>query len=53
MPVATSNPTSTTPGAPFWHPKGMILFRELEALIRKVLDEADYDEILTPILVKK
>ena len=41
------------PGAPFWHPKGMLLFRELEMLLRTLLDEADYDEILTPILVKK
>jgi threonyl-tRNA synthetase len=41
------------PGAPFWHPRGMVIFRELETLIREVLDEADYEEILTPILVKK
>jgi threonyl-tRNA synthetase len=41
------------PGAPFWLPKGMIVFRELEKLIRELLDAAGYDEILTPILVKK
>ncbi len=41
------------PGAPFWHPRGMQMFRQLEALIRKLLDEADYEEILTPIMVKK
>jgi threonyl-tRNA synthetase len=41
------------PGAPFWLPKGMIVFRELERLIREVLDAAGYDEISTPILVKK
>lgn len=41
------------PGAPFWLPNGMVLFRELESLIRELLDSAGYDEILTPILVKK
>lgn len=41
------------PGAPFWLPRGMIIFRELQALIRDLLDHAGYDEILTPILVKK
>lgn len=41
------------PGAPFWLPNGMVLFRELEALVRELLDAAGYDEILTPILVKK
>ena len=41
------------PGAPFWLPRGMIVFRELETLIREMLDSDGYDEILTPILVKK
>ncbi|OGD25657.1 threonine--tRNA ligase [Candidatus Azambacteria bacterium RIFCSPHIGHO2_01_FULL_40_24] len=41
------------PGAPFWHPKGMIIFRELEKLIRETLDKADYQEISTPIMVRK
>ncbi|MBR9975127.1 MAG: threonine--tRNA ligase [Bacteroidetes bacterium] len=41
------------PGAPFWLPRGMVLFRELQQLIRVLLDGADYEEILTPILVKK
>jgi threonyl-tRNA synthetase len=41
------------PGAPFWLPRGMIVFRELETLIRTMLDASGYDEILTPILVKK
>ena len=40
------------PGAPFWHPKGMIIFRELEKYARKINDENSYDEISTPILVK-
>lgn len=41
------------PGAPFWHPKGMIIFKELEKLIREVLDKQDYQEISTPIMVRK
>ncbi len=41
------------PGAPFWHPKGMIIFRELERYARRLNDENGYEEISTPILVKK
>ncbi len=41
------------PGAPFWHPNGMIIFRELEKLLRAELDANDYQEISTPIMVKK
>ncbi len=41
------------PGAPFWLPKGMIIFRELEKLIREELDKRNYLEISTPMLVKK
>ncbi len=41
------------PGAPFWLPKGMIIFRELEKFIREELDKLNYDEISTPMLVKK
>lgn len=42
-----------SPGAAFWHPKGMIIFKELEKLIREVLDKQDYLEISTPIMVRK
>lgn len=42
-----------SPGAPFWHPKGMIIFRELEKAIREALDKEDYQEISTPIMVRK
>ena len=41
------------PGAPFWHPKGMIIVKELEKYIRELQDKAGYVEISTPILVKK
>lgn len=40
------------PGAPFWHGKGMIIWRELEKYIRKLTDREGYDETSTPILVK-
>lgn len=41
------------PGAPFWHHKGMLVFRELEQYVRKLNDESGYLETSTPILVKK
>lgn len=41
------------PGAPFWHHKGMVIFRELERYARKINDEHGYEETSTPILVKK
>ncbi len=41
------------PGAPFWHPKGMIIFRELEKYARQINDREGYSEISTPIMVKK
>lgn len=41
------------PGAPFWHHKGMMLFRELERYARRINDENGYQEISTPLLVKK
>jgi len=40
------------PGAPFWHAKGMVIFRELEKLARQINDSNDYQEISTPIMVK-
>lgn len=41
------------PGAPFWHPKGMIIVKELEKYIRKLQDDHGYLEVSTPIMVKK
>lgn len=40
------------PGAPFWLPKGMIIFKELEKYIRELTNNAGYQEISTPIMVK-
>lgn len=42
-----------SPGAAFWLPKGMIVFRELERFWRDVHDARGYQEISTPILVNK
>lgn len=42
-----------SPGAPFWLPKGMVIFRELEDFLRSELKRRGYLEISTPILVKK
>ena len=41
------------PGAPFWHHKGMIIFKELEKYIRELQDQNGYQEISTPIMVKE
>ena len=38
-------------GSVFWHPKGYILWRVLEAYMRRRLDDAGYAEIKTPQLM--
>ncbi len=40
------------PGAPFWLPKGMVIFKELEKYIRELTLKAGYQETSTPIMVK-
>lgn len=40
------------PGAVFWHPNGMILWHELERLLRETLTKAGYQEVQTPLMVK-
>jgi threonyl-tRNA synthetase len=42
-----------SPGAAFWLPRGMVLFRELERFWRDVHDARGYQEISTPVLVHK
>lgn len=42
-----------SPGAVFWHPKGMVIVKELEKYIRKLQDEHGYVEVSTPMMVKK
>ena len=38
-------------GSVFWHPKGFILWRVLEAYMRRRLDAAGYNEVKTPQLM--
>lgn len=40
------------PGAPFWLPKGMVIFKELEKYIRELTEKDGYLETSTPIMVK-
>ncbi len=40
------------PGAPFWLPNGMIIFKELEKYIREITLQNGYLETSTPIMVK-
>jgi threonyl-tRNA synthetase len=42
--------SETSPGAPFWTPKGMVLFNELTRLVREENRLRGYDEVRTPIL---
>jgi threonyl-tRNA synthetase len=35
-------------GSIFWHPKGYLIWRQLEAYMRRRLDAAGYDEVKTP-----
>ena len=42
-----------SPGAPFWLPNGMIIYREIETFSRKLHDKYEYDEISTPIIVRE
>lgn len=41
------------PGAIFWHPKGMVLWRELERFIQEKNKSYGYGEVQTPVMVKK
>ncbi|HEV7661419.1 MAG TPA: threonine--tRNA ligase [Allosphingosinicella sp.] len=38
-------------GSVFWHPRGYIIWRQLEAYLRRRLDAADYREVKTPQLM--
>ncbi|MBI2627084.1 MAG: threonine--tRNA ligase [Parcubacteria group bacterium] len=44
---------SVAPGTVFWHGNGMIIWRELEKYLREKLDTLGYQEVSTPIMVKK
>jgi threonyl-tRNA synthetase len=38
-------------GSVFWHPKGYMIWRQLEAYMRRQLDAAGYEEVKTPQLM--
>ncbi|WP_116655093.1 threonine--tRNA ligase [Pelagibacterium sediminicola] len=38
-------------GSVFWHPKGFVIYNQMEAYIRRRLNEAGYKEIKTPQLL--
>ncbi|MGH6945637.1 MAG: threonine--tRNA ligase [Geminicoccaceae bacterium] len=40
-------------GSAFWHPKGWILYREVESYVRRRLDAAGYVEVRTPQLIDR
>ena len=39
-----------SPGSPFWHPKGMVIWNELEDLRRRENERRGYVEVKTPLL---
>ncbi len=43
---------AVAPGAVFWHPNGMVVWNELEKLLRDYLVPAGYQEVQTPLMVK-
>jgi threonyl-tRNA synthetase len=42
-----------SPGSPFWHPKGMAIWNELEALRRQENERRGYVEVKTPLIYDK
>jgi threonyl-tRNA synthetase len=44
---------SESPAAPFWHPRGMALWRALESWSREVRRDGGFDEVRTPAVVHK
>ncbi|HSM38282.1 MAG TPA: threonine--tRNA ligase [Candidatus Limnocylindrales bacterium] len=42
-----------SPAAPFWHPRGMAMYRALEDWSRQVRREGGFDEVRTPTLVRR
>jgi threonyl-tRNA synthetase len=45
--------SEVSPGSPFWHPKGMIVWNELEALRRRMNAKHGYLEVKTPLIYDK
>ena len=46
----SSTSTERSPGSPFWHPKGMVIWNELEDLRRRENAQRGYLEVKTPLI---
>jgi threonyl-tRNA synthetase len=42
-----------SPGSPFWHPKGMVIWNELEDMRRREDERRGYVEVKTPLIFDK
>jgi len=42
-----------SPGSPLWHPKGMVIYNQLEAVRRRENDRRGYLEVKTPLIYDK
>jgi threonyl-tRNA synthetase len=42
-----------SPGSPFWHPKGMVIWNQLEAMRRSENAARGYSEVRTPLIYDK
>ena len=42
--------SDVSPGSPFWHPKGMIIWNQLEGLRRRMNEAHGYLEVKTPLI---
>jgi threonyl-tRNA synthetase len=42
-----------SPGSPFWHPKGMVIWNELETMRRREDEARGYVEVKTPLIFDK
>ncbi|HEY5694485.1 MAG TPA: threonine--tRNA ligase [Gaiellaceae bacterium] len=45
--------SDVSPGSPFWHPKGMVIWNELEALRRRMNSKHGYLEVKSPLIYDK
>ena len=45
--------SDASPGSPFWHPKGMVIWNELEDLRRRENAKRGYVEVKTPLIYDK
>ena len=45
--------SDASPGSPFWHPKGMVIWNQLEDLRRRENERRGYSEVKTPLIYDK